>query len=110
MIFNELRAPKCRSFRKSGRAARNEVRRLIVAEAREDGFFAGKIVVEADIPCAFVKLPVRHEGVVELQGGIVRVGNGIKAKHSSTYRVNEGRRNYVAGRAACLYAAAVGHN
>ena len=65
VILDVLIAAKGVGFRPCRRTAGDEVRCLVVAEAREDRIFAGKIVIEANVPGAFVELPRRLVRVVE---------------------------------------------
>ena len=57
MIIDVLVAAESVLLRPMRRAARDKVGRLIVAEAGEDRIFAGKVVVQADVPGTFIQLP-----------------------------------------------------
>ena len=101
VVFNVLIAAECIRFRPGRRAAGHVVCRLVVAEAREDRILAGKIVVDANIERSFVELSRRLVGVVE--PGAVYVGAGVKLNHACGDRVNQGCRDYIAGRASRLH-------
>src|ERR1700722_5460218 len=102
MIFDVLIAAKGTLFRPSWRAAGDEIRRLVVAEACEGGVLTGKIVIQANVPSAFIEFP---HGLIDIVEGRVayHIRRRIKLNHFGTDRIDQRRRNDVASLAGCLY-------
>src|SRR5271165_1924638 len=94
MVFNVLVAAKSVLLGPRWRTAGNEVRGLIVAEARKGGVLTGEVVIETNVPSAFVEPPHRLINVVVACG--VRIGRRIKLNHLCGDRINQRGGNYLA--------------
>ena len=91
MIGDVLRAPKRVGLGEAGRTAGEKSIGLVVAEARKNGVFAGKVVIHSDVELAFVELPDRDVGVVVSIGGVARIALGIECNDVLADRADQPR-------------------
>src|SRR5580693_8311422 len=96
MIVDELIAAEGRRLRPCRRATRNEVGCLVVAETREGGVLARKVVVEANVPGTFVELSGELIGVIEAAGAR-RIGRGVERNYFRADWVDHRGRDDIAG-------------
>src|SRR5271170_6214957 len=101
MVVDVLVAAKGVDLSPCRRASGDKVGCLIVAEAREYGVLAGKIVVEADVGGSFIE--PSHGLVHVVVAWVVRVGRRIKRNQFCADRVNQACWNLIARNTARLY-------
>src|SRR5215469_10940454 len=101
VIIYKLIAAECVLFGPGGRATRHEIGRLIVAEATENRIISREVVVDANIPRAFVQFAHGYVDVV-VPRRISHIGSGVKLEYFRADRIDHGGGDDIATHACGL--------